>query len=51
MYSVIDWKRVKFGTVAKIRAACSCLNMKDQLDRCEEILWACIKDEELNCWR
>lgn len=51
IYQWIDWKKLKGGVVSGIRLGCSLLNMKDNLDHCERILWNCLKDEELMGWK
>lgn len=51
MYEHLDWKRLKNGVIMGVRIGCTLLGMKDHLDRCEEILWSCLKDEELMDWR
>ena len=51
MYHCIDWKKIKAGVISGIKLGCILLNMKDHLDKCEEILWNCLRDEELMGWR
>ena len=51
MYHCIDWKEIKAGVISGIKLGCILLNMKDHLDQCEEILWNCLKDEELMGWK
>lgn len=47
----MDWKRIKSGVISGVRIGCTLLGMKDHLERCEQMLWSCLKDEELMGWR
>ena len=51
MYLHIDWRKLKEGVAPGLRQALCIFNIKGQLDRSEEILWQCTKDEELSSWK
>ena len=46
----IDWKKIKGSLLMGMRQALVISNMKEHIVRSEEIIWNCIKDEELSAW-
>ena len=46
----IDWKKIRGSLLMGMRQALVISNMKEHIVRSEEIIWNCIKDEELNVW-
>ena len=51
IYTCIDWRQIKGGVLMGVRQALCIFHLKEQWERAEELLWNCIRDEQLRLWK
>ena len=51
LYSFIDWKKVRGGSLYGLRLGSQILKMNEKVKIFQNFLWNCLKDEEISQWK